>query len=204
MIFAQIHAAAMQNFCYLIADEETRHALVVDPSGEVERILKLVEEKNLKLKYVINTHAHLDHISGSEELAARTGAKIVMHKKARARKDIGLDDGDVIDLGGITLKVIHTPGHSPESICLLANNKLLTGDTLFVGECGRTDIPGGNTEDLYNSLLNKLMMLSDDLEVYPGHDYGDRTSSTLGYEKKHNYTLKHRTKEQFVKFMMED
>ncbi len=204
MIFFQIPAAVGQNLCYLIGDEETRLAVVIDPSGEVEKILKLADEKNLKIKYIINTHAHSDHTSGNEDLASRTGAKILMHESARARKDVGLKDGDTIAAGGIKLKVIHTPGHSPESICLLTDNKLFTGDTLFVGECGRTDFGGGNSEDLYDSLFNKIIKLSDELEIYPGHDYGDRPCSTLGYEKKHNYTLEPRTKEQFVKFMMED
>ncbi len=204
MIFSQIHASAGQNFCYIIGDEETKLAAVIDPSGEVEKILRLEDENNLKIKYIINTHAHSDHTFGNEELASRTGAKILMHKKASSRKHAGLNDGDTLDVGNIKIKVIHTPGHSPESICLLAGNKLFTGDTLFVGECGRTDIPGGDSEDLYDSLFNRIMKLSDELEVYPGHNYGDKPYSTLGYEKKHNYTLEPRTKEQFVKFMMED
>lgn len=204
MIFFQIPAASGQNFCYIIGDEETRHAAVIDPSGEVEKVLKLVDENNLKIKYIINTHAHSDHTLGNEELASRTGSKILMHEKASKRKHAGLNDGDTLDVGDMKIKVIHTPGHSPESICLLADNKLFSGDTLFVGECGRTDIPGGDSEDLYDSLFNRIMKLSDELEVYPGHDYGDKPYSTLGYEKKHNYTLEPRTKEQFVRFMTED
>lgn len=204
MIFFQILAAVGQNFCYLIGNEETKNAVVIDPSGEVKRILELVDDRDLKIKYIINTHAHSDHTFGNEELASKTGAKILMHEKAKAKKDVGLKDGDTITVDSIKLKVIHTPGHSPESICLLTDNKIFTGDTLFVGECGRTDIAGGNSEDLYDSLFNKIIKLSDGLEVYPGHDYGDRPYSTLEHEKKHNYILESRTKGQFVKFMMED
>jgi len=204
MIFYQIHAASGQNFCYIIGDEETREAAVIDPSGEVEKILKFSKENGLKIKYIIITHSHSDHIAGNEELSSRTGAKILMHDSSKARKDGGLKEGDEISIGKIKVKIIHTPGHTPDSICLLANNKLFTGDTLFVGECGRTDLPGGSSDELYDSLFNKIARLSDDLEVYPGHDYGDRTHSTLGYEKKNNYTLKQRTKEEFIKFMMED
>jgi hydroxyacylglutathione hydrolase len=204
MMFFQISASAGQNLCYLIADEETKEAGVVDPSGETEKIMKFAMENDLKIKYIINTHSHSDHTAGNEELASKTGAKLLLHKNARIKKDIDLNDGDIIKIGKIKIKVMHTPGHSPDSICLLLDNKLLTGDTLFVGECGRTDMPGGNSEDLYNSLFNKIIKLRDELEIYPGHDYGDKKYSILGYEKMNNYTLEPRTKEEFIKFMIED
>jgi glyoxylase-like metal-dependent hydrolase (beta-lactamase superfamily II) len=201
MIFIQIHAGCLDNFAYVIGDEKTKIGVVVDPSSGVDEILKIIKEKNLKIKYILNTHSHSDHTSGNGKLAVKTGAKIVMHEKAPAKKDIAVKDGDVIQFGNLNVKVIHTPGHSPDSVCFLIDNKLLTGDTLFVGECGRTDIFGGSSEELYDSLFNKLINLDDDIEVYPGHDYGDKPSSTMGFEKKHNYTLKPRSKEEFIKFM---
>jgi len=204
MIFIQVLIEALRNFAYLIGDEKTKLAAVVDPAGAVDRIMELAESNGLKIIYVIDTHSHSDHTAGSQELASASGAKIAMHRKAGSTKHLAVDDGDVISVGELKIKVIHTPGHSHDGISLLVEDKLLTGDTLFVGECGRTDLPGGSSEELYHSLFGKLAKLDDDLEVYPGHDYGDRPHSKLGYEKKHNYTLKPRSKDEFAKFMAED
>ena len=204
MIFIQVLVETLRNFAYLIGDEKTRLAAVVDPAGAFHKILRLAEDHGLKIIYIVITHSHSDHTSGSQELASATGAKVVMHKKARATKHLAVEDGDVISIGELKVKVIHTPGHSPDGISLLVEDKLLTGDTLFVGECGRTDLPGGSSEELYESLFGKLVKLDDELEVYPGHDYGDKPHSRLGYEKKYNYTLKPRSKDEFVRFMAED
>jgi glyoxylase-like metal-dependent hydrolase (beta-lactamase superfamily II) len=118
-------------------------------------------------------------------------------------KDVELVDGDTLKVGGIVIEVIHTPGHSPDSICLLIDDKLLTGDTLFVGECGRTDTPGGSAKDMYKSLFHKISKLDDDIQVYPGHDYGTKPHSTIGEEKRTNYTLEKRSLEEFIEFMKE-
>jgi glyoxylase-like metal-dependent hydrolase (beta-lactamase superfamily II) len=113
-----------------------------------------------------------------------------------------VDGGDTISIGSIPVKGIHTPGHTPDSICLLVDNqKLLTGDTLFVGECGRTDMPEGNSRSMYDSLFNKLLKLNDYVEVYPGHDYGSKPSSTIGEERRSNYTLEPRSLAEFIEFM---
>ncbi len=193
----------MSNFSYIIGDELTLQGIVVDPGFEIIKILDISSDKNLKIRYIIDTHEHSDHCSGNRELAIMTGAKIVAHVSANIHKDISIKDGDVLRIGKISVKALHTPGHTPGSICLLVDNKLLTGDTLFVGECGRVDLPGGSSEDLYTSLFNKIAKLEDDVEVYPGHNYGSKPSSTIGFEKKHNYTLYPRTKEEFVRFMVE-
>jgi glyoxylase-like metal-dependent hydrolase (beta-lactamase superfamily II) len=130
--------------------------------------------------------------------------KILAYKYSGARFDVGLDDGDIIHVGKVLIKVIYTPGHTKDSISLLVGKKkLLTGDTLFVGECGRTDLPGGNSEELYDSLFNKILRLYDNIEVYPGHDYGKNRFSTIGEERKSNYTLQPRILEDFIKFMNE-
>jgi hydroxyacylglutathione hydrolase len=192
------------NFSYLIADEKSKEAVVVDSSFNASQIINYIKTSNFRLKYIINTHDHSDHTAGNPELCSIFGAKIVAQKLSKAKFDIPVENGDVLTLGKVQIKVIHTPGHTPESICLLIDNKkLLTGDTLFVGECGRTDLPGGNSKNMYDSLFNKLSKLNDAIEVYPGHDYGAKPHSTIGQEKKTNYTLQPRSIEKFIEFMKE-
>jgi hydroxyacylglutathione hydrolase len=201
MFFKQVQRHA-DNFSYVIADDDTREAIVVDSSYNAGEITRILKAENLKLKYVISTHSHSDHTAGNQELCSMFGARIVAHKLSKINADVKVDDGDIIRIGSITVKVIHTPGHTLDSICLLVNNqKLLTGDTLFVGECGRTDLPGGNSRSMYDSLFHKLLKLSDNVEVYPGHDYGPKPSSTIGEERRSNYTLEPRTLAEFIEFM---
>jgi glyoxylase-like metal-dependent hydrolase (beta-lactamase superfamily II) len=201
MFFRQVQRHG-DNFSYIIADDTTREAAVVDPSFNADEIVRVLKNENLKLKYVINTHGHSDHTAGNEELLSMFTAKTVAHRLSRTKADVAVDDGDVIRVGNVLIKVIYTPGHAPDSICLLADDKkLLTGDTLFVGECGRTDLPGGNSRSMYDSLFNKLLKLDDDVEVYPGHDYGLKPSSTIGEEKRSNYTLQPRSLTEFIGFM---
>jgi glyoxylase-like metal-dependent hydrolase (beta-lactamase superfamily II) len=201
MFFRQVQQHG-DNFSYIIADDTTREAAVVDSSYNAGEITHILEAENLKLKYIINTHGHSDHTAGNQELRSASSARIVAHKLSRVNADVTVDDGDIINIGSIPVKVIHTPGHTPDSICLLAGNqKLLTGDTLFVGECGRTDLPGGNSRSMYNSLFHKLLTLDDYVEVYPGHDYGPNPSSTIGEERRSNYTLEPRTLSEFIEFM---
>jgi glyoxylase-like metal-dependent hydrolase (beta-lactamase superfamily II) len=193
----------MQNFAYLIGDEEAQVAAVVDPAWDIEKILDFAKRNRLRILYVINTHQHPDHVSGNDELAGATGAKVVAHEASRNRKDVSIGDGETLRVGSLELKFIHTPGHSPDHVCVLVNGKLMTGDALFVGECGRTDLSGGSSEQMYDSLFNKLMTLPDNVEVYPGHDYGSKPHSTIAYEKANNYVLKPRTLKEFVQFMKE-
>jgi hydroxyacylglutathione hydrolase len=201
MFFKQLQQHG-DNFSYIIADDTTREATVVDSSYNAGEITKILKTENLELKYIINTHDHSDHTSGNQELQSTFDAKIVAHKLFRATPDVTVNDGDIINIGSIPIKVIHTPGHTPDSISLLVDNqKLLTGDTLFVGECGRTDLPGGNSRSMYDSLFHKLLKLRDDVEVYPGHDYGPKPYSTIGEERRSNYTLKLRSLSEFIEFM---
>lgn len=189
------------NFSYIIADGKTGEAAVVDPSFNAEEITRVLKEKNLKLKYIIDTHGHMDHTAGNSQLKFDFGAKIVAHRSSRIAKDLSVDDGNRIELGEVAIRVLHTPGHTPDGICLLVDNKLLTGDTLFIGECGRTDLPGGSAEQLYRSLFDKLVRLDDSVEVYPGHDYGPKPHSTMGEQKKTNYVLEGRSLKDFMEFM---
>jgi hydroxyacylglutathione hydrolase len=200
MFFQQIKYRG-DNFSYVIADEASGEAAVVDPSFNVDAIMFILRDRDFSLKYVIDTHSHADHTAGNEELKSAFRPKIVAHRLSHINHDISVSDGDTIRLGKTTIKVIHTPGHTPDSICLLTEGKLLTGDTLFVGECGRTDLPGGSAEDMYTSLFQKIATLDDNTEVYPGHDYGPQPTSTIAKEKQTNYTLQKRTLQQFIQFM---
>jgi len=201
MLFRQIQQHS-DNFSYIIADEATREAAVVDSSFNAGEIIRVLKTERLTLKYVINTHGHSDHTAGNTELLSVFNAKTVAHKLSRINADIKVDDGDSINVGNVPIKVIHTPGHTPDGICLLVDNqKLLTGDTLFVGEGGRTDLPGGNSRSLYDSLFNKLLKLDDAVEVYPGHDYGPKPYSTIGEQRRTNYVLQPRSLAEFIAFM---
>ncbi|MEM3640531.1 MAG: MBL fold metallo-hydrolase, partial [Candidatus Bathyarchaeia archaeon] len=166
-------------------------------------IIRIIKEHNLNVKYIVNTHHHGDHTAGNEEIRSRFSAKVVAHKLAHINKDISVEDGQTIKIGELAIKVIHTPGHTPDSICLLVNDILLTGDILFVGECGRTDLPNGSAEEMYHSLFEKIIKLNDNIKVYPGHDYGPKPNSTIGEEKRTNYTLQKRTLAEFLEFMKE-
>jgi hydroxyacylglutathione hydrolase len=201
MFFRQVQQHG-DNFSYILADETTRETAVVDSSYNTSEIIRVLKAENLQLKYIINTHGHSDHTAGNQELVSIFDAKIVAHKLSRINADVMVNDGDIINIGSILMKVIYTPGHTSDSMCLLVDNKkLLTGDTLFVGECGRTDLPGGDSRSMYDSLFYKLLKLKDNVEVYPGHDYGQEPSSTIGKERRLNYTLKPRTIAEFIKFM---
>jgi hydroxyacylglutathione hydrolase len=190
------------NFSYIIADDRTKEAVIVDPNFNADAIFQIVRRQNLTVKYIVNTHGHHDHTAGNKDVQSKCGGKIVAHRLAMITKDVSVEDGDVLKFGHSTIKVIYTPGHSKDSICLLCDNKLLTGDTLFVGECGITD-SSESAKDMYNSLFHKLMKLEDNIEVYPGHDYGASPHSTIGNERRTNYTLEKRTLEQFIEFMQE-
>ncbi len=200
----QLKCGSYQNFVYLVYDQETLDALIIDPAWDVQRFLQILKEKKLVLDYIINTHAHFDHIEGNQKLSKETGAKIIMNEHSMARKDKTAADGEVLHVSeNLGIRFIHTPGHSPESMCIIVNDLgIFTGDTLFVGECGRTDLPGGNSEDLYSS-FEKLRRLNPNLKVFPGHDYGPKQVSTLDEQFATNYTLAKMTKQEFVKFMRE-
>ncbi len=202
MFFHQIKEHG-DNFSYLIADTETSKAVVVDSSYNADALIKEIKAQKFELKYIVNTHGHSDHTAGNDTLKnCFKESKTVAHKFSHTTANLEVDDGTELQIGKVTIQVIYTPGHTQDGICLLINqDKLLTGDTLFVGECGRTDLPSGSAKMLYQSLFAKLLKLPDTVEVYPGHDYGAVPSSTIGYERKNNYVLQPRTEREFIAFM---
>jgi glyoxylase-like metal-dependent hydrolase (beta-lactamase superfamily II) len=202
MFFRQITQGG-DNFSYLIADEQSLEAAVVDSSYNADVLVREIKKQGFQLKYIISTHGHSDHTAGNRTLKqAFNQAKTAAYKQTREQTDLKVDDGDKLEIGGVTIQVIYTPGHTQDGICLLINKeKLLTGDTLFVGECGRTDLPSGSSRQLYQSLFGKILKLPDSVEVYPGHDYGEKPSSTIGHERQNNYVLQPRSEAEFVAFM---
>jgi glyoxylase-like metal-dependent hydrolase (beta-lactamase superfamily II) len=192
MIIKQIATGYMDNFCYIIGCETTRQAMVIDPGSDVERIVSEAEKENLEIVTILNTHGHGDHTAGNAVLKSRTGARIIIHELDGDRysgADVLLSDEETMQLGDITFDVIHTPGHTPGGICLHAQGNLFTGDTLFVGDSGRTDLAGGDRPALGKS-IRRLMELPDHTAVWPGHDYGPTPSSTIGWEKRNNVNAK--------------
>jgi len=205
MILKQMQVGPMDVFAYLLGDERSGEALVIDPAAEVEEIAALAHENHLKIKYIVNTHGHVDHISGNSDMKRLTGARIVIHEadayrltstaerllimfqaKPSPPADLTVRDGDFLRIGDIALKIIHTPGHSEGSICLYTDGFVFTGDTLFVEAVGRTDLPGGSWDRMYKSIMEKLFVLPDETYVLPGHNYGRTPTSTIGHEKRYN------------------
>ncbi|MHB9072510.1 MAG: MBL fold metallo-hydrolase [Desulfobaccales bacterium] len=196
----------LQVISYLVACPDTGEALLIDPGGPSGELTAKLRDEGWRLRWLVNTHGHADHTAGNEQWAADTGARIVIHQldweffrtpemQAAAlaegfppltRADVLVVDGQRIPLGSSEALVLHTPGHTPGAICLYFPGHLFTGDTLFVGAAGRTDLPGGSLTQLISSLEEKIMPLPDDTRVWPGHDYGDTPTSTLGEEKVNN------------------
>lgn len=200
MFFKQIKHFG-DNFSYVVADEDSKEAMVVDPSFNAEVVVELVKEKKFNVKYIVNTHGHGDHSAGNEDVKEECGGKVVAHRLSQTRRDISVDDGDVLMVGNVKVEVLYTPGHSPDGICLLVDGKVLTGDTLFIDECGRTDLPGSSAERLYHSFFDKLLKLDDGVVVFPGHDYGPKPYASLGEQRRSNYVLEERSLKEFLAFM---
>ncbi len=203
MLLEQYQVGPLQNFTYLVADRAGGEGVVIDPSFGIDPVLEAIDKQSVKVRFILNTHSHRDHVAGNADVRERTGAKIVAHRSAPLGQQISVVHGSTIESGRIRFEVLHTPGHTPDSVLYLFAGHLATGDTLFVGECGRTDLPGGDPSQMYDSLLGKVVSLDDALVVLPGHDYGPTPTSTIGREKKENYVLKPRTREEFVRFLNE-
>lgn len=202
MILESLEVGPIMANCYILGCEETKEAAVIDPGGDPERILQILNRLGLTVKLIINTHGHFDHVGANKQLKSATGAPILIHegdapmlshlRSSAASFGLSVEDsptadqmpadGDTLTFGRITLKVIHVPGHSPGGIALQAEDSVFVGDTLFSGSIGRTDLPGGNFDDLIASVRTKLFTLPDDTQVLCGH--GPATS--IGREKRYN------------------
>lgn len=193
------------NFSYIVYCPIRKKAAIVDPGFDASKALRFVISKDLELEFIIITHYHRDHSGDSQRIKnSIPSLKIVASESDGAKLNIGVDviisDGDQLKLGKVNLKFILTPGHTPGGICILVDNEaLLTGDTLFIGDCGRTDLPGGDLTQMYKTLHDKIMPLPDNLIVYPGHDYSDKPFDTLGNQKRTNKTLLAKNLNEFSK-----
>lgn len=205
MILDQMIVGMMGVCCYIVACPETKKGIVIDPGGDAEKILGRLQEQDIELLSIVNTHGHPDHVCANGPLKKATGAQIFMHEAdadfferpdiigyfaslglpASPPVDRRLKDGDRIDFGTLALQVIHTPGHTPGGICLYRAPDLFTGDSLFVGGVGRTDFPGGSTSQLMQSIRSRLLSLPAETAIWPGHGYGG-LQSTIGEEKRTN------------------
>lgn len=206
MIFHQLYEAETSTYTYLLADPETREAILIDPVLEtVERDLKLINEYNYQLKYVIDTHIHADHITGAGEIRKRTGAKTVVSAQAGVQcADVAIKDGELLTFGRFSIKALETPGHTNSCMSYYIDGKVFTGDALLIRGTGRTDFQQGSAEKLYASITGKLFQLPDDTIVYPGHDYRGQTTSSIEMEKKFNPRIGgEKSKADFVQIMSE-
>ena len=200
MVSFQYEVGPGRNFAYLIGDPSTGAGALIDPTDGWPMLEAEAANKGLRIEQVFNTHSHPDHTAGNAYFREK-GAKIVAHDSAPGHHDVPVQDGSVVQVGALAVKVIHTPGHRFDSICLIAEGNLYTGDTLFIGECGRTDLLGSNAKQMHHTLLVVLRALPDELVVMPGHNYGAVPSRTLGEEKQSNYTLQPRSLQEFLDFM---
>ncbi|MCZ6830674.1 MAG: rhodanese-like domain-containing protein [Gammaproteobacteria bacterium] len=199
MIF---HQVATERGCqsYFIACEDSCTAVVIDPEdSQVDRYLGLAAQEGVSIHYVLDTHTHADHFSGTTELARKLNVPIIMHRNSQAPfVDMRVDDGEKINLGKLSLNIMHTPGHTDDSISVHVEDRVFTGDTLLIGGCGRTDLPSGDPDQLYDSLFNKLLRLAPETLVYPAHIYSRRESSSIAEEAAENPRLQLKERGEFV------
>lgn len=202
MLFRQLFDAETSTYTYLLADEATGEAALIDPVLEqVERDLQLIRELGLKLVLVLETHVHADHVTSAGTLRERTGATVAASARGAPCVNQKVAHGDVLRLGHLEVQVLETPGHTDDSLSFLCEGRLFTGDALLIRATGRTDFQNGDAGQLYDSITSRLFTLPEDTVVYPGHDYAGHSLSTIGEEKRHNPRLAGKTRDAFITFM---
>ncbi len=204
LIFHQLFDPETSTYTYLLGDRESREAVLIDPViANVDRDLTLLQELDLTLIYLLESHVHADHVTGAGELRRRTGAKVAVSRQAKVEcADIHLEDGQELKFGNQTVRALATPGHTDGCMSFYISGMVFTGDALLIRGTGRTDFQQGSPEKLYESITKKLFALPDETIVYPGHDYKGQTSSTIGMEKRHNPRIGgNRSKTEFVEIM---
>jgi len=201
--FEQLFDQQSSTLTYIVADTQTREAAIIDPvDHQIDRDLAALSRLDLVLRYTIETHAHADHVTSAGLLRRRTGARAAAPFNCGVTPaDLHLEQGVTLNMGGESLRVIDTPGHTAGSICLLWRNAVFTGDTLLIGGCGRCDFQGGDAGAMYDSITRRLFTLPDDTRVFPGHDYRGNRQSTIGAEKRDNPRLAGKTRDQFIALM---
>jgi len=216
----QLEVGPMQNYAYLVGDPIKREAAVIDAAWDIDAILAVAAEDGMRITKALVTHFHPDHlggrfmgmtITGATELVAKLPVKVHLNKREAgmvnrvtdlsASDVVSVDGGETITVGDLPITFVHTPGHTPGSQCFLTAGNLISGDTLFIGSCGRTDLPGSDPADLYHSLNGILRNLPDDTVVYPGHNYADRPTSTIGHEKRRNMFMRFESLDDFLRFV---
>ena len=203
MLFRQLFDKTSSTYTYLVASAKGREALIIDPVLEnIEKYITLLNELNLKLVKVIDTHIHADHITGASKLKDQTKCITIMGDQTPAEAvEIKVKDKEIIKLDQLKIKALHTPGHTSDSFSFLMNNYLFSGDTLLINGTGRTDFQNGSAKDSYNSIFNKLLKLPDETLLYPAHDYNGKKFSTIGDEKKFNPRLQVNNENEYVQIM---
>ena len=203
MIFRQVFDNKSSTYTYLIASAKGREAVIIDPVIEnVESYIKLLNELDLKLVKVIDTHIHADHVTGASKLKLATNCSTLMGEHTPADAvEIKVKDDEIIKIDQIEIKAMYTPGHTSDSYSFLMDNYLFSGDTLLINGTGRTDFQNGSSKDAYNSIFNRLLKLPEDTILYPGHDYNGKESSTIGNEKKFNPRLQVKNVDEYVELM---
>ena len=196
----------MENFVYLVGSKDTREVFVVDPAWQVDTILKAAKEEDLKIKGALISHYHFDHTNGIEELLESLNVPVYVNKKDMPYMPVsvdaikGVDNGTKLKLGDVEIELVHTPGHTPGSQCFHVRDRLISGDTLFIGACGRTDLPGGDAKEMYATLTQRLMKFDDSTILCPGHNYAEKSTDTMGHQKKSNPYLMCDSMDNFLRF----
>ena len=203
MIFKQVFDTKSSTYTYIIASAKGREAVIIDPVIEnVENYINILNELNLKLVKVIDTHIHADHVTGATKLKLQTNCITIMGEHTPADTvEIKVKDDEIIKIDQLEIRAMYTPGHTSDSYSFLMNNQLFSGDTLLINGTGRTDFQNGSSKDAYNSIFNRLLKLPEDTLLYPGHDYNGKKVSTLGNEKKFNPRLQVQNAEEYAEIM---